>query len=251
MAFRLIGNKRIWSPLKVKDGGADKYAIVLLNHALDHKQTEAKAKFADLWRKGCLKVAVDGGCNWLNTLELERPDFISGDFDSVNPSVLEAYKNRGTEIKPTPDQDATDFTKAVQLVMEHLKQKPGSLNYILAIGSIGGRIDHCLSNLNTLYTLEQETKECPIFLYDVGDYVSWVLSNEAEHTIESNHASRWCSLIPLSGASRVTSTGLKWDLANDEMKFGALISTSNEFDKGKDEVTVVTNEPILWSMDMP
>ena len=38
-----------------------------------------------------------------------------------------------------------------------------------------------------------------------------------------------CGLIPLAGPARVTTSGLKWNLDDDEMTFGRFISTSNEF----------------------
>jgi thiamine pyrophosphokinase len=64
-----------------------------------------------------LRIAVDGGSNrWLkfckdNNLDL-LPDLITGDFDSIDKETLGLYQKAGVTIMPTPDQDATDFTKA-------------------------------------------------------------------------------------------------------------------------------------------
>ena len=55
-------------------------------------------------------------------------------------------------------------------------------------------------------------------------------------------------LVPIDGACRrVVSSGLIWDLAEGmELRFGVLISTSNE--ATGDVVTVQTEKPLLWTM---
>lgn len=66
---------------------------------------------------------MDGGANrWLNFGEqlsaaecssLRSADLLTGDFDSVTDATLEKLRATGTRITATPDQDATDFTKAL------------------------------------------------------------------------------------------------------------------------------------------
>ena len=48
---------------------------------------------------------------------------ISGDFDSVEPSILEYYRSKGVPIIPTPDQNDTDFGKALIELNKHVSEK--------------------------------------------------------------------------------------------------------------------------------
>ena len=104
------------------------------------------------------------------------PDIISGDFDSIRPTILEGHKQQqNTRVIPTPDQDDTDFTKAVQIALaERENSSRHSFECIVAITSLGGRIDHLMSNINTLYKFVDTV---PIFMYDIEVSLSWMLSN--------------------------------------------------------------------------
>lgn len=81
-----------------------------------------------------LRVTVDGGTNKWHTFvkqntfdDLKFPDLITGDLDSANPAVVEQFVLMGSEIVPTPNQDETDFTKALKEV-----KKYSASNYLCA-----------------------------------------------------------------------------------------------------------------------
>jgi thiamine pyrophosphokinase len=67
---------------------------------------------------------VDGGTNrWFNFLkgaDFIAPELITGDMDSIKQSVLTYFKKRGSQIILTPNQNETDFTKALRHIHRHI-----------------------------------------------------------------------------------------------------------------------------------
>ncbi|XP_022249480.1 thiamin pyrophosphokinase 1-like [Limulus polyphemus] len=175
------------------------------------------------------------------------PHLITGDFDSLDFSLQEFYRKKGSQIIHTPDQNETDFTKSLRESTNFLREKNISADSFLIVCRNGGRMDHILSNLNTLYLAKNIT--ClPVFLFS-GDSIIWLL-DEGQHKIHvppSVHHLH-CGLIPLGEpCHHVTTTGLKWNLRNDRLNFGGLICTSNTF-SGLEVVTVETERKLLWTM---
>lgn len=51
------------------------------------------------------------------------PDLITGDMDSSSPAVIEKLGNIGSTIVETPNQNHTDYTKALLQVAHYAKTK--------------------------------------------------------------------------------------------------------------------------------
>uniref|UniRef100_A0A667YID9 Thiamin pyrophosphokinase 1 n=1 Tax=Myripristis murdjan TaxID=586833 RepID=A0A667YID9_9TELE len=176
--------------------------LIILNQPLD------KDYLHILWSKALLRACADGAANHLyNVTAGERdsflPDYISGDFDSITTEVKAFYADKGCRLIETADQDLTDFTKCLAIMVEeiHRRQLQGSHRLQVNTG------------------LEGE----------------------------------WCSLIPVGGPCQTLTTGLKWNLSNQVLQFGKLVSTSNTYEpvapgEPRKPVTVTTDQPLLWSM---
>jgi thiamine pyrophosphokinase len=67
-----------------------------------------------------VRVAVDGGANrWFHFLQgrdCAVPELVTGDMDSIKQNVLSYFRSKGAKIIPTPNQDETDFTKALRQI---------------------------------------------------------------------------------------------------------------------------------------
>ncbi|GIX99846.1 thiamin pyrophosphokinase 1 [Caerostris darwini] len=239
-----------WYPNRIICG-EEHLALLILNQPL---QEECKLFVKVNWESALFHVAVDGGANQLKELSSDEcpliPDLVCGDFDSVFPEVLDFYKSKGVSIMPTPDQDETDFTKALRLTEMHLQSKKLQVSSIIAVAQNGDRLDHILGNLNTLYQANEITST-PVFI--LGNHsLTWILS-VGFHKIHVTKEMMNChvGLIPLGQECKnVSTTGLKWNLTNDKMNFGGLISTCNMFD-GSSVVTVSTDTPLIWTMEVP
>ena len=58
----------------------------------------------------------------MERISIKNPTFICGDFDSVELNLLDYFKDKGTTIVPTPDQNLTDFTKALKVLGSRLNE---------------------------------------------------------------------------------------------------------------------------------
>lgn len=222
-----------------------KIVLMILNQPL---ATQIKY-FNILWEKALYKVIVDGATNELYTCTSGNLDFIpnliTGDFDSAKPEFLNFYKEKGSSVVETPDQNFTDFSKSVKLAI--VKTKNLNVDYFVVLGAFGGRLDHIFSNINTLYEVRDQTT-APILLFGEGSLATLLLEGDYRLHVDTGLESEWCGLIPVSEpCTNVTTTGLKWNLEGQRLQFGSIISTSNTYDE-TGVVTITTDKPLLWTM---
>lgn len=199
-------------------------------------------------------MCADGGANRLHD-ELPRmvphhpaevvrkrflPRLIRGDLDSVRPDVLEFYKSQGVPIENlSHDQMSTDLHKCLAYVLECQQ----AIDTVIAVGGLGGRLDHILSNLSTLH----EFRNVRIVLCGDGNLTRLVPAGKS--IIRPNRVVEGptCGLIPLVGPARASTTGLKWNLKDTEMRIGRLVSTSNVIEE--DEIFVDSDVDLIWTTE--
>ncbi|KAI8129599.1 thiamine pyrophosphokinase 1 [Lucilia cuprina] len=206
----------------------------------------------ELWQNATTRYCIDGGANrWRQFLKLyettggcvlKSPDIISGDFDSITEETRQYFNSQDTQYIHTPDQSATDFTKAIKTVRPILQEQ--QIQDIIVYHDTSGRFDQIMANINTIYKFEQDFFN--IYLLS-GNSLTWLLK-PGKHSItipsELVQAQRWCALIPVGQeATNVTTKGLKWNLTNSCLKFGGMVSTSNTY--ALCSVEVETNTPLI------
>nr|CAD7431066.1 unnamed protein product [Timema monikensis] len=282
-----------WNPVEFLNpkNTSLKYALLILNRPINYNHD----LMISLWNRATVRVTVDGGTNnWFHFLNQEdalskiyhhTPHIICGDMDSLEPKASQFFV--GANVVETPDQDETDFTKALRVLDAYLKDdtaeeedlpyelakdmRGGSLvtcanlaqgfvltysnvlvDGVVALCDTSGRFDQIVANINTLYKAEGILGSLPVYQL-AQDSLTWVLT-PGIHAISVPDILRrhqcWCSLVPFgSRAKYVTTKGLKWDLDGQSMEFGKLLSTSNTY-SDKPVVTVQTDTALTWSMGL-
>ena len=82
------------------------------------------------------KVTVDGGTDrWMEYLgnmansvysgdcTAYAPTIVTGDMDSISPHTQHKLQSVGVKVIKTPDQNSTDYTKALMEISEHCKSQ--------------------------------------------------------------------------------------------------------------------------------
>ena len=162
-------------------------------------------------------VAADGGADHAADLGL-AVDVLIGDLDSVSRDVVSSIDEERIIGHPT-DKDATDLELAFELVAA-----ADDVDRVVLVGGTGGRLDHFLANAMLICA--------PRFAH--LDLV-WI-APPARATVVRDHVRLHgsvgdkVSLIPIGGdAVGVTTTGLRWPLAGDDLRIGSTRGVSNEF----------------------
>ncbi len=180
-----------------------------------------------------LIIAADAG--WLSAKKCGiRPDCIVGDFDS-SPVPSDAD---GAEIIRVPaEKDDTDTTLACNIAIDR------GATEILLIGGTGGRLDHTLSNIFLLESLEK--RGIRLTITDGANRAR--LIKEETVTLPSSRF-RYFSLFSL-GTSVISLCGCKYPLDRASLARTDLFAVSNEITSDAALVTVAGDAVLLIESD--
>ena len=168
-------------------------------------------------------VAADGGAERAMDAGI-RPTRVIGDMDSLSPDLVTILSD---VIDSVAEQETTDFEKCLMRV-----RSPK----VLAVGFMGGRIDHQLAVLNVMARYADRK------LVMLSDDDVAMMVPEGGITVDMTAGCRF-ALMPLAEA-RVWSTGLRWNLDGQVMAPTGLISSSNE---ATGPVTIRAEGPVLMA----
>jgi thiamine pyrophosphokinase len=259
--------------------GGGPLAVVLLNAdrepALVMERLWPAPLLARLWRRAHIAVCADGAANTLldvrAALPLRAPHAVVGDLDSLRDDVAARLAAEGSLIVKVPDEDTHDMHKALEWVRSTWAGETGAQAgeaqaqeqerahtpaleqprpiTVVAVGAFGGRLDQEMANINMLFTWAAEPRFARLLL--MGKHSVAFALGPGRHRIicDRELESGGCGLIPIfAPCARVTTRGLRWDLQESELRFGGLVSSSNEV--MDDEVWITTDQPLLWTANL-
>lgn len=174
------------------------------------------------------------------------PDVIKGDLDSARSEVLKFYEERGTTVIRDPDQNTNDFGKCLQ-TLANRQIRLGTTMNVVVFGALGGRMDHEMCNISYLY---QWTCFRRIVLLSETSML-YLLPGPGRFTIIPDKAMEGpiCGLLPVGApCESISTSGLKWNLSNETLAFGSMVSSSNEF-FGR-VVEVSCSGPLVWMSEL-
>ncbi|PIE11434.1 MAG: thiamine diphosphokinase [Rhodobacterales bacterium] len=151
-------------------------------------------------------VAADGGADAL--LQAGRhPRAVIGDMDSLSDRARARF---AAELHPIPEQESTDFDKALRSIRAPL---------VVGVGFTGGRVDHELAAFSTLL----KRADCACILLGAQSLV-FHCPPQLSLTLPKGDL---VSLFPLQPL-QVASTGLVWETEGLTLQPGVRVGTSNE-----------------------
>ena len=161
-------------------------------------------------------IAVDKGLESLDTIS-KVPDYIVGDFDSIDTEILKKYKTTKTK-KLNPEKDYTDTHSALNLAIEL------NSTHITIIGAIGTRIDHTIANIHILKEAIDKNIKAKI----INERNEIQLINKKIKIIKDD-TYKYISIIPLTTEVKgITIKGMKYPLENYTLSIGNSLGVSNE-----------------------
>jgi len=163
-------------------------------------------------------VAADGGANHLYNSTLV-PEVIVGDLDSLQNRD---YWQSVTRLQQITEQDTTDFEKCLYTI---------DAPVYLAMGFLGGQLDHTLAALHTVQKYYPLKSVMLISNEDV------MLACSADLRL-SVPAGLRVSVYPLAKTGFKSSLGLQYPLDGLTMQQGELIGTSNSSSQSTIEIQV-------------
>ncbi len=165
-------------------------------------------------------IAVDNGATHCLSYSLV-PDFVVGDFDSIDEKTLAHVKKSDAKIlNYPPEKDETDTHIAIRIAVEQGAKKISVLG-----GVAGDRIDHMLANilLPIQYTVPT---------YFVNEKTTLWLSKGPKTEEIAGNKEDLLSLVPFSETVEgIQTQGLKYVLNNETLFLGKTRGVSNVFQK--------------------
>ncbi len=176
-------------------------------------------------------ICADGGANSAREMELV-PDLIAGDLDSISEETVEFF-SRFCDINRIEGQDDTDVEKCLKLAINI------GFTHCILMGGTGDRLDHSFNNIGIALKYNDRIK------ISILSETSMMMVIEG-NTLIKGVKGETVSLFGMDRETKFTTTGLKYPLNHETLKFGVRDGTSNTVTDGDFTVLVEGGAGILF-----
>lgn len=182
-----------------------------------------------------LLVAADGGGRAARRLGW-RPSVLVGDFDSLEPSLLDYFQAQGVPRESFPKRkDLTDFELALQ-TLKRLAPAPRPLE-VAVLAALGGRWDMSLANLALAGSRTAQGLDLTFYH---GGWRFKYLTGPAEWAIKGRPGDRFSLIVWNSPALGVTLKGFEYSLTGGNLEPGTSQGLSNVVRAVESSVSLVS-----------
>lgn len=170
--------------------------------------------------------ATDGAYQYLKKNNI-KVDLLCGDFDSIDEIPTDI------EVINTPNQDFTDFEKALKIVVEK------GFTKVDVYGASAKEQDHFLGNLNSALVFKHQ-----LIITFFDDYQRYFLAKSKEK-IKLKKGSI-VSLVPFPKAKNIITKGLQYPLHKEDLVLGKRIGTRNMSIANEIEISFESGELFIF-----
>ncbi|MCI8300034.1 MAG: thiamine diphosphokinase [Lachnospiraceae bacterium] len=180
-----------------------------------------------------LTIAVDVGMKFFYDQKM-IPDFIVGDFDSVEAEILRSFQRMEGPKKPVvlqfqPEKDETDTELAIRTAI-----REGSDHIHLLGAAAGNRMDHLIGNIHLLGAAMRQGVNCQ--MADPKNRVRMI--SEGIRIKRKEQYGNYVSLFPFTPEVKgLTLTGFKYPLSNYTLECFHSLGVSNEIVEAEAEIS--------------
>lgn len=184
-----------------------------------------------------LYIGIDSGTLVLLEKGIQ-PAAAVGDFDSVSDEDYEKIRTALPELERSPsEKDQSDTELGLEKAMTYQPEQ------VILAGVTGGRLDHYMSALHTMFKYQQEFPAIRFLLSNNQNRIRFL--SPGTHTVEQDHHFSYVSFYPFAEEVKgLTLTGFKYPVANETVPFGTTRFVSNEL-LGRGDVTIRSGECLM------
>ncbi len=164
-------------------------------------------RYMDFLTRATYVIAADSGADLC--LALGRvPDLFVGDADSVTAPTLATLQDVGVELRiVSPDKSVSDLDLAFAAAQER------GIPEVTLTAAWGGRVDHSLAVIGSLFAA---ARLGPVLREPSGIEV-WVLAAGGRKELVLSGIGRTISVMAGPGGARVSISGTRWELADEQL----------------------------------